>query len=678
MAEAIALHVVRAGIRAGVNALAPMGKLGEDVERLRSERDLIWKAIRDADENHVIDQRQMMRWVKDCMDVMYQINDVVDDFHFERPKYSGDATELPKRLRFIDEMKIRIEEINERIQSIRRIGQETLGENIEESNTQPRDFSRPNAPAPSVYDRHDSGSERYYNLSFEMKLCFLYFGAFPEDFEIETRALLRIWIAEQLIPPVDGRTLEETAESFLKYFVERDMVIVNSIKYCRINDTLKSLAIQKSKEINFLVVCSKPDDWDRCKMAPRVAVHHSDGNVPMDNYASPNIVRSLLFFSKSSKIDCSIYRKLRVLANMRGEVELQRRTESPYMRGSPHLRYLQLNTVFKEKDFGKWVSGMLNLETLDLRLSMHDDLSNWIWNIDTLRHVLLSEYYGETEGPPTTFRDMFYCSQLRPKSQSANLESHRRSFNLQTITGVSWNNSWEKLGPPNMLEVRELGISIDRIPEGVDATIASLLDKLKHLEYLKIQGAVNSQIIPMDKFPFYENLKSLDLINDDYNSDYTLVLDDVMLPPNLTELELGFEFGSDPMPVLAKLRRLNTLRIRGARDFRNNPLTSIRCSAGWFKELEELVLESLRLKEWEIQKDAMPKLKRLNIRLCPLLIIPPELIHLDSLEYMTCIVIKTSLYFANRDAVRNIFEQRPHLQGGLREVFGDFIPFDSF
>ncbi|KAJ3684857.1 hypothetical protein LUZ61_014021 [Rhynchospora tenuis] len=673
------------------NALvpAPVSVLRREVYILRSEahkKNL--EAFWNADLEHVLDERTL-QWVEDSMDVSYEIEDAVNDIDlaiFSRQIFiSGTKKE---RRKWINEQKKKIQKLKDRIREIDDYGERftpilsskkrEFGISLEFD-----DFNNPMT--------HRDGLMRYTNLSLGMKRCFLYFAAFPSDFHIEARSLFRIWVAERLIPfketETETVTLEETAECFLEDLVQRQMVQVShrfpdgSIKYCRINDVLRALAIEKSKEINFLVVCSKPDDWHIYDKAYRVAVHYSNDNELIDNYGSPN-VRSLLLFGESSKVDCSKYKMLGVLANMRGEVKLES------FRGSSHLRYLQLNTAFNDRDFGEWIGGMTNLETLDLRLSMHGDLSNWIWRVKRLRHVLLSEYYGETQGPTTnqtnlqTHGDlsswMWRVKRLRHVLLSEYYgETQGPTTNptkLLTLTGVNWNKSWERLSDvTNMRHLRELSIFSYREPRTAYGVVAGLFRP----RHLKVQGAIDLAHITMGGGNFW-NLKSLVLINDDYNSNYSLVLHDDMLPPSLTELELGFQFGSDPMPVLEKLERLNTLRIRGVRDIRNNPLRSIRCSAGGFKQLEELVLESLMLKEWKIEMGAMPELKRLSIRLCPLLRMPSELIHLGNLQHLTCTVIKTSLYFTNRDEIRNIFEQRPHLQGGLREVFGDFIPFDSF
>ncbi|KAJ3705103.1 hypothetical protein LUZ61_008808 [Rhynchospora tenuis] len=378
------------------------------------------------------------------------------------------------------------------------------------------------------------------------------------DTKIEAKPLIRLWVAEGLIPHEERRSLEETAECFLEDLVQRSMIQVlerypdGSIKSCWVHDVLRDLAIQKAKEINFLTVCSRPNDWESCR--------------------------------KSFK-------------------------------ESPHLKYLRINTDCiwkKEREFGEWVSGMKYLETLDLRSSLH--------------------------GPPAL----------------ADL------INLQTLRDVTYNESWEPSVLPNIPKVRQLGIHIDRKTER-EAAVMTLFGKLKHVVYLKIQGdVIDLQTIGRGGFPFYKNLKSLVLIYDQYghaDTDYTLNLDYGMLPPHLTELQFrGYQFGSDPMPVLEKLGSLNTLWIGETSEEKN--LLMISCSDREFKQLEVLVLENFKmLKEWKIETGAMPMLKQLRVSSCPLLNVPSKLIHLDSLE---CLDWKTH-HETNADAINNIFIQRPHM-----------------
>jgi NB-ARC domain len=61
----------------------------------------------------------------------------------------------------------------------------------------------------------------YDDLPLALKYCFMYFAAFPEDFEIKAEKLIRMWIGEGFIPKEENRTLEETSERFLDDLVQR-------------------------------------------------------------------------------------------------------------------------------------------------------------------------------------------------------------------------------------------------------------------------------------------------------------------------------------------------------------------------------------------------------------------------------------------------------------------------
>ncbi|KAI3463882.1 hypothetical protein Pfo_020545 [Paulownia fortunei] len=51
----------------------------------------------------------------------------------------------------------------------------------------------------------------YNNLPNHLKPCFLYMGAFPEDYEIRASKLIRLWVAEGFLKPISDKSLEEAA-----------------------------------------------------------------------------------------------------------------------------------------------------------------------------------------------------------------------------------------------------------------------------------------------------------------------------------------------------------------------------------------------------------------------------------------------------------------------------------
>ncbi|KAK9286861.1 hypothetical protein L1049_015267 [Liquidambar formosana] len=68
----------------------------------------------------------------------------------------------------------------------------------------------------------------YHELPYQLKPCFLHLGHFPKDFDIPTKKLIRIWVAEGIVSPiVEGvETMEDVGEQYLSELVDRCMVQV--------------------------------------------------------------------------------------------------------------------------------------------------------------------------------------------------------------------------------------------------------------------------------------------------------------------------------------------------------------------------------------------------------------------------------------------------------------------
>ncbi|KAL0417276.1 UNVERIFIED_CONTAM: Disease resistance protein RPM1 [Sesamum latifolium] len=78
------------------------------------------------------------------------------------------------------------------------------------------------------HDEHCSEilSLSYKHLPHHLKPCFLYFGAFPEDYKIPVTKLIRLWIAEGFLRPSRSKSLEAVAEGYLNDLIDRNLVIV--------------------------------------------------------------------------------------------------------------------------------------------------------------------------------------------------------------------------------------------------------------------------------------------------------------------------------------------------------------------------------------------------------------------------------------------------------------------
>ena len=115
------------------------------------------------------------------------------------------------------------------------------------------------------YKQQDSGVSdvlalSFQDLSYHLKSCFLYLAHFPEDYEIRTKSLVRMWVAEGIISKVGEQTLEDVAEGYLDELIQRCMVQVGRtgsngrVKTCQLHDLMRDLCLSKAKEENFLEI----------------------------------------------------------------------------------------------------------------------------------------------------------------------------------------------------------------------------------------------------------------------------------------------------------------------------------------------------------------------------------------------------------------------------------------
>ncbi|KAK4394797.1 ToMV resistant protein Tm-2 netted virescent [Sesamum angolense] len=92
----------------------------------------------------------------------------------------------------------------------------------------------------------------YNSLPIHLKPCFLYMGVFPEDHEIKASELAKLWISEEFLKPVGGKTLEAVGEEYLKDLIDRNLILIRKrtcsgkIKTCSVHDMLRELCLRES------------------------------------------------------------------------------------------------------------------------------------------------------------------------------------------------------------------------------------------------------------------------------------------------------------------------------------------------------------------------------------------------------------------------------------------------
>ncbi|XP_078162385.1 putative disease resistance RPP13-like protein 3 [Carex rostrata] len=453
-------------------------------------------------------------------------------------------------------------------------------------------------------------STSYEDLPFALKSCFMYFAAFPEDYEVNVKDLIRIWVAEGFIPQENNRTLEETAESFLEDLLQRSMIHVKSrshdgsIKYCRIHDLLRDLAIRKAKEDNFLMVYSGPEDQLSMGGARRVAVHHLD----CDELAMSQNLRTLLYFGNKYMPNCTKQRLLKVVRTDSRDTKIKLKM----FEGLSQLRYLNLTGQSRddkrEECLEKAISAMKFLQTLILQVAYqngdHVEVPDCVWRINTLRHVDIMSFSGVRLTPST------------------------KLTNLQMLPDVIINESWET-ELPHLPNLRELSLYNESSSWG---TAVAFLGTVEHLISLEIfSPRIPLDTFDMRSFPFYQNLQSLVLYQ--YTISHNEMVDVSMFPPHLTSLQISnYQFHQDVMLVLEKLPCLKKLVLRQT----STTNRKISCSAQGFSKLEVLFLyESFLVEYWKIEEGAMPILRELTIGGCCQLRGVEGLRHLTNLQTLT-------------------------------------------
>lgn len=241
----------------------------------------------------------------------------------------------------------------------------------------------------------------YEKLPYHLRECFLYFGMFPEDFEIPVWKLIRLWIAEGLIQQKEV-SLEETAENYLEELINRNLVRAEKtkpngkVKTCRIHDMLRDFCLNEAgdKGEGFLQEIKmsshggfQPSISGELKFR-RLCIHSNVLNFVWRKPYGPS-VRSFVYFSRDEMTmpagDISAIpgglKLLRVL-----DVEPIKFTKLPTdMYQLLHLRYLVLSVSLKvlPSAFSKlWNIQTLVVETDSRTLEMKAD----ILNMTRLRH----------------------------------------------------------------------------------------------------------------------------------------------------------------------------------------------------------------------------------------------------------------------------------------------------
>ncbi|EYU19026.1 hypothetical protein MIMGU_mgv1a020094mg [Erythranthe guttata] len=108
----------------------------------------------------------------------------------------------------------------------------------------------------------------YNHLPVHLKPCFLYMGVFPEDNKIRVSCLVKLWVSEGFVKPINGKSLEVVSGEYLQELCDRNLISVHkrgsygNIKFCSIHDLLRDLCLREAEREKFFYTLVVNGTWD--------------------------------------------------------------------------------------------------------------------------------------------------------------------------------------------------------------------------------------------------------------------------------------------------------------------------------------------------------------------------------------------------------------------------------
>ncbi|XP_076911375.1 putative late blight resistance protein homolog R1B-16 [Bidens hawaiensis] len=253
---------------------------------------------------------------------------------------------------------------------------------------------------PSQY--MDSLALSYNHLPPHLRPCFLYLGAFPEDYEIFVTKLIWLWIAQGFIDQTGSRILEDVAEDILMDLIKRSLVMTptmrsdGQVKTCRVHDILHDFCLRKAKEENFL-----PNNYKYGKLSSMLFSPSELGKVLLDGRSCHiDTYKSLKILDVASIPISSFPCEAVQLINLR-YLAIQAHEGSP-LPSISNLVYLQMLIILSRKNMliPKSIWNMVNLRHLYIKsgeniiedpcfiqVKENDGCPGLLANLQTLSHV---------------------------------------------------------------------------------------------------------------------------------------------------------------------------------------------------------------------------------------------------------------------------------------------------
>ncbi|KAJ3692485.1 hypothetical protein LUZ60_012835 [Juncus effusus] len=442
------------------------------------------------------------------------------------------------------------------------------------------------------------------NLSFEelpfyLKNCILYCSIFPEDYIIERNRLVRLWVGEGFIEKREKRTLEELAEDYIGELVSRCLLQVTErnltgrVKECSMHDIIRALALSKSKEERFCMVCDSLVNVIVGDVR-RLSIQNKNFERATDDISN---LRSFVVFNKYINLE-----KLSLV-----------------LRSFKLLRVLDLQDVPLEK-LPKEVFDLFNLHFLGLKGTKVAEIPKAIGRLQNLQVLDARSWEVSLPKELTTLRKLrhLYIQSAVAPNGICYLKD------LQTLEGVKADDDLTE-NIINLTGLRSLCLS--DVTNKQCAKLFLAISNMSQLTSLAID-AENGEVLNLSTFNPPSSLQKLLLACDQCMESLPQLSISLQNHKKLAMLYLsGSTCNEDTIFHLQACPFLLELHIRGYVGKRLCfPETAL-------PKLCKLSIRSEYLNQIEIKRGAMPNLNELIFGYCPeLMDLPQGLEYLSNLE----------------------------------------------
>ncbi|KAH6801802.1 hypothetical protein C2S51_033248 [Perilla frutescens var. frutescens] len=427
----------------------------------------------------------------------------------------------------------------------------------------------------------------YEKLPYHLRECFLYFGLFPEDFEIPAWKLMYMWIAEGLIQQKTDISLEETAENYLEDLINRNLVRAEKfkpdgrVKTCRIHDMLRDFCKNEAGS-------EKEGFFQEIKMC-------------IDGGFQPSASEELK------------HRRLCIHSNVLNFV-----SKKPF---GPSVRsfvcFSRDETTMPVESISSIPAAFKLLRVLDVKPIKFTRLPSDVYQLLHLRYLVLSV---NLKVLPSTFSKLWNIQTLVVDTDSRILEIKADILNMIQLRHFKTNASAHLLKTGKSSKGGEKFQTLGTISP--ESCTGEVFDKARNLKKLGVRGQLawllDDKNGSFDSLGKLDNLEKLKLINDVFPT-----------PPSgvqLHGLPLAYKFPaklrsltlSDTslewrhMSILGSLEKLEVLKLKD-KAFRGE---TWQATDGGFRQLEVLHIGRTDLKIWMASHHHFPRLKHLELKNC--------------------------------------------------------------